>query len=692
MFDSALIGAELYAKAYASSHDPILIMHDDKFITCNDAANSLLGFSDASEVIGLSPSDLSPVHQPDGAMSVEKAAKMIDLCYANGMHRFLWAHLNYNKEQVSMEISLVDVSDTRQKMIFCTIRTISKYRSLQQGAHKQKDPVWLTETLSASASRHELIENYRLLNQHKKAIDAAAIVSKTDPQGVITYVNQNFCHASEYSEQELLGKNHRIIHHRDMPRAVYKDLWSTISSGRIWQGIIKNRKKSGKHYYVDSTICPIFGSDGCISEYIAVRYDITAIYDKEEIIQYQHTDQISQLANSTKLFSDILDKFPCYLASVHIPELKDIQSAYMTDIHQQAILFIAKFLTKSLPNAYQIYRCSDNNFAIIASTELPFESFVQAISHTLISFEQSLVVTTENEFSMSMNVGIANAAGPEYLHNNSLLALALAQENGTKLEIYTDDNKIHRQLVEGIEWTKKLKLAIREDNIKIFGQNIYDAQKQCRSTEVLMRYCEPLAGGCFSPAIFLPFAEKAKLYNQLTLIMLRKAFNYFSKSKRRFSVNLTMNDIADLGTREAIYSLIEYYNIGKQLTIELVESTSYESNPELFYQFITQVKSLGCFVAIDDFGSGYSNFEFLTKSSVDIVKIDGSLISNILDSKRHLVIVETIVNFCHALEMVVVAEFVEDQALFERLVDLGIDYFQGYHLHKPTLLAETVPQ
>jgi PAS domain S-box-containing protein len=125
-------------------------------------------------------------------------------------------------------------------------------------------------------------QNIHLLEQYRKALDETAIVSKTDIHGKITFVNDKFCKISGYSRDELIGKPHNIVRHPDTPKSLFKELWETILSKKVFKGIIKNRKKDGSYYYVDSTIIPITNKSGDIIEFIAVRYDITELINKRQ--------------------------------------------------------------------------------------------------------------------------------------------------------------------------------------------------------------------------------------------------------------------------------------------------------------------------------------------------------------------------------------------------------------------------
>jgi PAS domain S-box-containing protein len=128
-------------------------------------------------------------------------------------------------------------------------------------------------------------EKQSLLEQYKNAIDTMLIVSKTSPEGTITYVNEHFCEISGYSRDELLGRSHNVIRHPDTPKKVFREMWHTISNKHVWQGVIKNLRKDGDSYYVKSTIIPLLDSEGEITEYIGLREDITDLIEATRAIE-----------------------------------------------------------------------------------------------------------------------------------------------------------------------------------------------------------------------------------------------------------------------------------------------------------------------------------------------------------------------------------------------------------------------
>ena len=134
----------------------------------------------------------------------------------------------------------------------------------------------LCKVLQPIIDTKEIYKLNQELKIYKEYADKQIIISKTCPNSIITYVNENFCETSKYTEKELIGKPHNIIRHPDVPKKTFSQMWDMISSGDKWNGEIQNRAKDGSSYFVETDVFPIKDKNNNIIEYMSFRQDVTS--------------------------------------------------------------------------------------------------------------------------------------------------------------------------------------------------------------------------------------------------------------------------------------------------------------------------------------------------------------------------------------------------------------------------------
>lgn len=209
--------------------------------------------------------------------------------------------------------------------------------------------------------------------EFSNALDNSAIVSKTDPSGVITYVNKMFCDVSGYSKKELIGKRHNIVRHPDMPGVIFETLWSTILAKQTFKALIKNRSKDGNAYYVDTVVSPILDVDGNIVEFIATRYDVTNLIIAEEKAKSQEEIllQQSRMAQMGELISMIAHQWKQPLS-----QISSISSTFQVNIALGNInLDTEEEKTEFLTNLNNNFSNINNSIKTLSITMDDFRNF-----------------------------------------------------------------------------------------------------------------------------------------------------------------------------------------------------------------------------------------------------------------------------------------------------------------------------
>jgi len=531
----------------------------------------------------------------------------------------------------------------------------------------------------------KLNNNISYLESYKKNIDTNLIVTRTTVDGKITFANQNFLNVSGYTKEEVIGNCHNIIRHPDNPDSLYKEMWETILAKKTWQGKLKNRAKDGSTYWVDSTISPILNKDDKIVEFIAIRHNITTLIKQQEKLQkLLFTDSLTGLQNRNALNNELTKDQPFSVILLNIDSFSEINNLYGEKFGNEVLKQFARRIQKMInANNMQckLYRLAGDEFVILSHHVEPevVKKNIEALMHYM---DETPLHIKDQDIALNISAGVSFEAN-KVLLSTADMALKVARRDAKRLLFYTEELSLNQEYENNLKWIKEIKDAIKEDRITLFFQPILDNQTHTISKfETLIRLIDK-NGEVITPYHFLEIAKKAKLYKQLTKIVLDKSFTIFKENDYDFSINLTIDDILDKNIQSYIFEILNKHpKTAKRAIFEIVESESIHNFEEI-ENFIQKLKSYGCHIAIDDFGTGYSNFEHLMRLQADFIKIDGSIIKEIVHDKRSELITSVIVAFASKMGIKTIAEYVENKEIHEKLLELGVDKSQGYYFDKP---------
>lgn len=529
---------------------------------------------------------------------------------------------------------------------------------------------------------NELKRTLSFFESHKVAMDKSSIISKADLRGRITYVNENFCKICGYTEDELIGSPHSIIRHPNNPKSIFKDLWKTIESKKVWRKILKNKHKNGTHYWVDATIVPILDDKDNIVEYIAIRHDVTkTIEQQEKLDNIANRDELTGLGNRYKLIKDIEDSKKPALAIFNIDRFSEINDFFGNIIGDKLLKDFGKKLLLAKNCDYcNVYRLQSDEYVVFYKDIDPKAFLEKVNSIDKIMEKEKFYIDKVDYITLNFTIGLSYEK-KERLLNTANMAIKIAKQQNKEILVYKDEISLDKEYENNIKWSKSIKEAIEENNVlAVYQPIINNKTMKPEKYEALVRIKKDKK--LISPYFFLDISKKTKFNNQITIIMIKKTIEKFKNLDFDFSINLTIEDILNNDIKNFIYQNLSNLNIGNKIVFEIVESESIE-NFSMVSKFIERVKSYGCKIAIDDFGTGYSNFEYLIKLKVDFIKIDGSIIKNIDKDPLSEVVCKNIVNFAKDLGIKTIAEFVEDDSILKKVKELKIDYSQGYFFNPP---------
>ena len=539
----------------------------------------------------------------------------------------------------------------------------------------------------------------KMLRDLAYALDQSAIVAITDRMGKIVYVNEQFTKIAQYSKEELVGADHRIINSGFHPKKFFKDMWATMGRGHTWRGEIRNKAKDGSYYWVDTTIVPFLTDKGRPYQYISIRYDITSRKESERVIRdLAYNDQLTNLPNRTS-FRKLLEKEVgeakrqgTNLAFVYlnIDRLRNVNDSLGHEAGDYILSVVAKRLKKVLTEGHTIGRLSGDEFAFLLKNIRNAEHAEQLTQEVQQSLRVPIEVMGQSHV-LSVSFGIAlypeHAKKPSELTMKAEKALSAAREHGGGgYEMYqhgTASKTLERILLEN-----ELRKSVDLGHFHLDYQPKMNLMtEELTGVEALVRWNHPDLGR-IPPDKFIPVAEETKIIISLGEWVLRESCKQAKRwrdsgySPFRIAVNMSAVQLEEPTILNVIKTILDETGVTTDLIeIELTESAF--ADREDMQEKIREIRALGISVSIDDFGTGYSTFSYIKELPADTVKIDMSFVQDIHKNEDSRAIVQAIVTLADTVGLNVIAEGIEYEEQVAILKEVGCREGQGYYYSKP---------
>ena len=399
------------------------------------------------------------------------------------------------------------------------------------------------------------------------------------------------------------------------------------------------------------------------------------------------------------LLSNVGSEISHALMYLDLDQFKIINDTCGHVVGDELLRQLAIVLKEPIRETDMLARIGGDEFGILLSN-CSIESALQIGERLLQIMRQFRYNWKGRAFSIGGSIGLtmieeAGQSVSDVLRQADIACYAAKDAGRNRLQIYRADDKDLIKRRDEMLWVQQIRQALEEDRFQLYRQNIASTSRNAtHHSELLVRLLDE-EDQLIQPGSFIPAAERFGLMPELDRWVVRNALHHFNQRKAGKGVNgkdvifinlsgttLGDTDFCDYVLHEIKSNDIEPPSIGFEIT-----ETAVISNLATAIRFIEQIKKAGCQIALDDFGTGLSTFSYLKAIPADYVKIDGSFVRDMIDDEMDSAIVESINNICHVAGLKTIAEYVESEAIWQKLGRMGIDYVQGYAVHRPTPLS-----
>ncbi|MES2880363.1 MAG: EAL domain-containing protein [Pseudomonadota bacterium] len=420
-------------------------------------------------------------------------------------------------------------------------------------------------------------------------------------------------------------------------------------------------------------------------EYYSMHDPLTGLYNRRHfnnIVEYE----IGRSERHSHEFS---------LLMLDLDDFKDINDSYGHPTGDEALRGVAEILREHIRKGDLAARIGGDEFAVVLM-ETGREGATTVASTLGRMLRERVFNAPDNKhFHLTVSIGISTFPGDAQneadLLSGADVAMYRAKEMGKDSACTLDVQEVRVKSIRNTrDHAEKLREALQQDRIVPYYHSIVDCQTgELFAYETLARLIEP-NGEILSAGLFIETMEKYGMGRELDRIIIGKAFQAkreqmsLDSSRVKLFLNLSAQEIQGRGILGYAEELCNTLEIPPEcIVFEILERDAIGDMTNM-RKFLTNLRKKGFAFALDDFGSGYNSFHYLRELHFEYVKIDGAFVRNILNSKIDYALVHNLSRLCQDIGIQTVAEFVENQAIFEALKGMGINYAQGFHISMPT--------
>ena len=669
--EQALKSSEQRFREIFDSVEDAILIHDADSGRILDVNRRMLEMYALSyeRALASAPDDLSAGRPPYSAAEVAERFRRV---VGEGPQHFEWHARDGNGRLFWVEVRMRLAQLDQQAHVLAVVRDITARK-------KGEEKLRLAATILATSVEGVVI---------------------TDADGRIQSVNRAFTEITGYAQDEVLGRNPRLLRSGRHEPEFYQTMWTSLLEAGVWQGEISNRRRNGEVYPEWLTITAIRGDDGALTHYVGVFSDISSLKRSQESLErLAHFDPLTDLPNRT-LFQDRLahaiDRAKRYehLVAVLLLDLdgfKTVNDSLGHPVGDRLLQEVARRLHACIRVEDTVSRMGGDEFALILVNMKEGGDAIEVVAKILNSIQEPLDLEGHSaRVTASIGIAIYPADGESAIDlvRNADTAMYGAKEAGRNAYRFYRSAMTHRAQ-ERLTEERALRRGIERDEFEVWFQPQFSLRSGVMTgAEALVRWRDPRQG-LVLPAEFIKLAESTGLVVPLGKRVLEQVCHHARRWLDaglvfgRLAVNVAVPQIDRSDFVDTLHTVLQQSGVPSTcIEIEITESLIME-NAACARAILLAIQALGVNISIDDFGTGYSSLAYLKQLPINKLKIDRHFVRDLPGDVSDAAITRAIIFMAHSLGFQVVAEGIESEEQQDYLNALGCDEAQGYHLGPP---------